>query len=351
MRSPVQSGEPVEYRRPIHNPRTHRLLSDAGEALGALNEEISNASPTNEGIVLFTPDDFHVGSANAVLSLDGHNTAAETLRFRKENIDGHRIVLGSTAVGYLMGRPRPEFRQSRMSPEDITWGGTYRDQKGKAHTVQAVFSMHEGGDLPNEDDMARLWQRYLPDVAEAVSLVNQVVPEGESLSTALELLPPVTPNAYVVRWDSVGSSRIATTDRYGSYASYRGKWLSTVDQILRAYPHATNNQGDGQNIALWLHGIDVNVDPEIRQYGTQTVMPIIEKLEAAHRALAAQYPDFSPRIRIGVGLGHLEEGYDAEKTGPVLWEVADLMKQSPEAHLHMTQAAKNALLWNKKTPA
>lgn len=312
----------MESPRVLARPRTQALLQHAKEALGALNEDIRNETPTYQGLVLFSEDTRHTNTANAVFSLDGDGVPAEALRFRRDNIDGRRVLLAATALGDILRDGHNQFAASRLTNgAQMTWGGIYPSAPGSRMIVQTAFSMTEGGDLPSSNTMDTLWHHHLPAVGEAVDAVQRIVPPGESLGDALELHPPVTPNAYIIRWDIVNSTLLASS-HFGALRSYQQHVEQAFARILSHERYVDNYQGDGQNIIFRMTGINYDDEAAVKLFGTQHIAPVIEAMHASHRAIAAHYRDIAPNIRISIGLGFVEEDHRGNLTGPVFSEIA-----------------------------
>jgi len=341
MNTPVSHPE---YSRFMTAPQTLSLLSEAKAALRPFNNDLASESTSFDGTVYYALDKKHTQSANTVLSLDAPAVASERLDFRHNTIDNHRIDLGATALGYSLNLRYPEFVQSRMNPtRHMTWAHPTFTREGLNGGIQLAFSV-DSGDLPSNDALDTIWKHHADTIDEVINDIDALARSTESLGDSLELLPPATPNAYIVRWDIVNSTELATTKHYGALRSYQDTWQAALRQATTPLHSTLINEGDGQNIVI---PFPLSVDPadftDIRLFGTKTISPLIAQLEQQHAQIARLYPDLHPRIRLAIGLGHLEADAQGKFTGPAMWEVGSLMKRSGETPLTYTDLAKLAL--------
>lgn len=169
-----------------------------------------------------------------------------------------------------------------------------------------------------------MWQHYRDDIAH--SLQPLATYDTPSIADEHRALAPVTPNAYVIKWDIANSSQ-SVASNYGDFRHF----LTTFEYALSALvPYhggvVTSFTGDGQNIVIRFPGdIDPNDHVAIATFGHTTVLPLIDKIQRAHESLTIHYRP-TMRLNIALGLGHVETSQHGEITGPIFWQLSTRLK-------------------------
>jgi len=344
---PHQSSELSRFKT---DPQVQSVLAETQQQLQPLNEDLAAESTAFNGIVYYGTERRHYGTANALLSLDAPDIATERNDFRRQNIDNHRVDLAATALGRTIRGQNGLFVASEMNTSNhMTWGHVSKIKDRVAGVTQFAFSVADGT-LPSNRKMDAIWEKHASSIEDIAYALDSLASTTDSLGDSLELLPPTTPTAYLVRYDIVNSTEAATSDRYGALRSYQAKWDGELSKLVESYGSTLINEGDGHTIVIPLPPYtDVNSALDIRMFGTSHIKPLIEKMQLSHQELAALYSDLDPHIRLSIGLGHLEEDLHGKLTGPVMFEIGNMMKQAPHEPITYTEAAQKALLFNKKT--
>jgi len=168
---------------------------------------------------------------------------------------------------------------------------------------------------------------------DAVADVWKSLPGDQSLSDALLLNVPATPNVFLMHWDVVNSTSFAKAD-YPIFRQYLNVLKKDFDAIIKSHGgELLRSEGDGQ----WFTFDTENapVDEDLRKMALSNVIEAARALIQTHQKQLAKSGFTKPYLRCTVGLGYLEQGVD-EKTGPLFWDVA---KTSKSASLH-----KNSIL-------
>ena len=329
-------------RRFSQNPEVRATLADIHEALTPLSHDLD--IPAFNGLSVYGLDTHYAGTAATLVSVDAPQAAAERNDFRVQNIDNHRISLAHTAFGENLKLKHPEFIVSSMKPEQhLTWANRLTVDNDTIGGVQFVYD-YQDNLLPGNDQLEKIWDAHRTTLSEVGRAVLALDQKTTSLADSLEILPPITPNAYVVRWDIENSTQIALSPDYGALQSYQRHWRQSLSELAHDMQATTLDQGDGQNIIISLPPrLNPHDQTELRLFATRHIQPFIEKMQRAHRTIAESYDDIQPTIRIAIGLGAVEIDLQHTLNGPVLWETSSLRKDDTPGSILLTPAARNTL--------
>jgi hypothetical protein len=295
---------------------------------------------TSDGVVFYGLEDNEPSAA--VLS-ETDADSIELKNFRTQHITGRSVDLSVSALGKQLTR----FRDTIGAPSQFEKSliGAYRHR----HLTLALPPMLQDGSpiavVQLAIDQAHVHQSLDTDVAETIwkahRLSHQEIAEAfhdvsikynKPLKNTLELLPPSTPNAVIVRWDLDNSTKLATGPRYGTMRNYLDDWRLLVEQATATLSNVVINGGDGQIIIIPLPGnmnIDHISDPtKISQFNEQRIIPLLERLDKGQLELQTHYPDLGAvHVSIAAEIGHVEKDSDGNFDGPVLWEAAKKTKK------------------------
>lgn len=339
------------------------LLSKQGsESLQALHDDLAEVSPSFDGIVYFAKDQWHEDNASAVVTVQPDSTNEERFKFYKEEIANHRVDLNATALGEGLMLREPAFLSSRMNPgRHVTI--THRTIVDDKLTggLQTAFNTEYGPVPDSTKAINQVWDKHkgvVHDVAAAFEEFSGKLAKDfrseqyASIGDVLELDPPTTPNAFTISWDLRGSTLLALK-KFGPLRNYlldtkRGFKEETLS--LDDYYH---DQGDGQDIALWLpkigEGFDRANKQEVRRFGKAKVLPLIERLLSVHESIAKDYPDLKPHATFAIGLGYVEHDIHDARTSGAFWAASKVMKASqPDATVLYAPSAREILFPSEK---
>lgn len=332
-------------RQRDRQPEASLLSQEAAESLQPLHEDLGELSEGYEGTVFFAKDRWHKNNASAVVTLQPDATNKERYKFYRENIAHHRVDLGATALGIGLLLPEPDFLRSRMNPKDHTTI-THRTIVDDELTggLQTAFNPKYGPVPTSTRAINQIWDKHkaaVHDVAAAFEglsnkLADDFRDEGyASIGDVLELNPPTTPNAITVSWDLRGSTEHAEDD----FAPLRNYLLDTKRLFktqLRPFRTHFHDQGDGQDMTIWLpeitEGFDRADQREVRKFGETKILPLVERLLSLHDELVSEkyskiHPN--PHITAVISVGHVEHDIHDAYTSIAFWEAARALKNSP----------------------
>jgi hypothetical protein len=278
----------------------------------------------------------------AVLSQTDASTT-ELKDFRAQHITGRSVDLSVSALGKQVRSF--ENNKSLSSQFEKSLVGTYRDRHmtwaappilldGTPIAIaQVAFDEAHGRQSLDKDDLEAIWNAHSSTHQEIAYAFHDIsVKYNKPIKNTLELLPPSTPNAVVIRWDLDNSTELATGPQYGTIRNYLDDARLLVQQATATLADVVINGGDGQIIIIPLPGnmtIDHMSDPtKIRQFNEQRIIPLLERLNKGQLELKTHYPDLGAvHISIDAEIGHVEKDSDGNFDGPVLWEVAKKTKK------------------------
>lgn len=312
------------------------LRSEATSAIAPLNNRLSELTPAYNGIVYFATPDFDPRKARrqTAAMMFGSEAAGASLGqndFYHGHVENRRISLGSTAFGNTLldfatqKRFYNSFKSSRLNPANhLTYTAPVVLDAGRRLIGGAQIALdHRYGIYDNQEQIEAA-------VAEAAPILQEIGEAFDSLESNHPLWraagnkQPTLPNAYLLRWDTVGSTDAALDDdRYPELENYFDDMHDMlVEETEEFWGARAIDTGDGQNVVLYvpeysrkLYIDDIN--KHIRLFGRTAVVPLIGRIVEAQREIAREYKDLSPEMRLAVGLGFVEQ--DGER-GQVFWD-------------------------------
>lgn len=313
----------------VADSRDVQLLSHA--ALQALDEEFSHHS-SSDGFVFYGLET-DVPTAAVFASTDPNNARHE--KYRQENLDGRLLNLSTSALGrqikYLKESPylSSQFEASLLGSyrgKHMTWAPRPIMRGDKPVAIVQFAGDVTRGPLPDQDDLEKKWSGFQSNFTELGNAFHDIsLQYGESLQNTLELLPPSTPNAFVVRWDIDNSTESATGPRYGALRNYSREWRQLIKDATAGYSNIALNEGDGQNVVFWLpHDVDTADPSRVSQFKTKNIDPIMLDITKRRKDIDKNYPELS--VSITAQAGYIETDPDGTIDGPVFSEVAKITK-------------------------
>lgn len=325
-----------------HYSEAVQLSHEASSSLQPLNDDLASLSPSFDGIVYFARDDWHKNNASAVASVQPESSNSERFAFYKNNIEGRRVDLGSTALGYGLSLSEPRFLKSRMNPNGhSTWAHRAIIDQTVVGGLQAAFAPQYGPIPESTKVIDRIWKRHEAAVLDVAAGFRDIASKVSSVGDTLELLPPTTPNAIIASWDTRGSTSLAA-EKYGTLRNYLLDTKRLFSEQTVPYATYIDDTGDGQDITFYLPESSKKFNraspDEVNAFAKVHILPLIQRLIATHNDLAAEsYNDIAPRINFAIGAGYVEQtGYDG-RTSQGYWENAKVLKTHPEAPVCFTK--------------
>lgn len=324
-------------------------VSDIEGMLVPLTEDISTQAPNFLGTVLFMLDGWH-GDASVIATADAP-VSEDALVFNRTNIRDRRVDPSASTVGDVFESQQGGAAPSRMNPgRHMVWS-EYLDLPDSPAVLQLAFDITHSGaaksDLREIPDPSPQLEPRLPDIKQAIGelLVTARKHQVVSLGDELRLNMPVTPNAFIFKWDVTDSTTLVRHNYPKFRTLYQGLGLSALQIAGRYGDNLIAPAGDGQNIVLWLpKTVDRNNARQISTFGKNIAQSLARDLIAEHSRLALE-SNSNFNIRLGVGFGRVEILQTGEVNGPVFWEVAKLLDPgTPSAPIVYTDAATEALL-------
>ncbi|MBP7760516.1 hypothetical protein KA093_01835 [Candidatus Saccharibacteria bacterium] len=303
------------------NPPITTTLALVQLSLRPLAEALGHIKSYN-GPVVFVRDRHYTDRAAVIASYPAR-VASKRLQFVRSTIEGRSVDLTASALGETFTTKQPSLQQSRMNRQHIVWGAYLPLPNNHEAVIQLAFDKTIGA-APSLATIVKAWDDCRPEIVEALqALATLSVP---SLIDACRLNVPVTPNAFVLKWDIMDSSHVARTN-YGELRHFITTFESTIRPLVEFHGgHITSYRGDAQNIILSLPtGLNRSSPRELTTFARRHVTPLIDKIRIAHETIAQGYNPVI-RLRLGVGLGAIETSQLGEETGPILWDIASKMK-------------------------
>lgn len=318
-----------------------RLNKEASEALQPLHDDLAALTPTFDGIVYFAVDKWHRGNASAVATVQPDSDDVDRFLFYEQRIKNHRVDLGATALGIALQMDEPMLLKSRMNPDShLTWACRLMIDDTISGGLQAAYNTAYGKvpDSTRGIDMA--WAKHAGTVQDVAAAFHNFSARADSIGDTLELLAPATPNAFILSWDLDRSTDLAAS-RYGTLRNFLIDTKSLFRHETAAHSTHIHDTGDGQDITLWLpDGVDRASASSVRRFGHHTVLPLLARLQQAHRPLTElTYADIAPSIHYAVGLGYVEHDRHDERTSQEYWPISKLHKDSAPGVTSFTENA------------
>lgn len=277
------------------------------ETLAPVANAIADAIPSFEGFVLFQQDSYHPDSAGAIAQVNARSVSRGRLAFQDTNIYNRRVDLSVSTLGEVFEHGQYWLEESHMNPEHHLVAGIHIPEAvGKRATsvFQLAFTREIGE--PSEDELdaiADYWQRVEPNILPRLEQLHHLanVFPNQSVSDALALDMPTTPNAFIVGWDTSDSRRQAR-EHYGELRSDLTVRGQLFQDIVEDYGgRLMRPTGDGQVFALEIkEGYNRLSDVSIRAFAAHSLVPMVRTLRHA-----ADFDDLPP-VRITADLGRVE---------------------------------------------
>lgn len=324
-----------------------QLSREASAALQPLHDDLSEISPTFDGIVYFAKDNWHKNNASAVATVQPRSGDTERFDFYKNNIAHRRVDLGATALGLGLALKEPQLLKSRMNPDaHTTW--THRAVIDGELTggLQAAFNTQYGAAPTSTRALTNALNKHEATVLEVAAVFRGFSTEVHSIGDVLELDAPATPNAVLTSWDLHDSTGLSRSN-YGALRNYLLDTKYLFSERVAPYPSYIHDTGDGQDIAFLLpeasNSFDRASKADVRAFAHGRVLPLIGRLLTMHNELAKEYQDIQPGISFAIGLGYIEHDFYDGHTSQSYWENAKLLKSHPSDSISYTEHAKATL--------
>jgi len=353
-----ESAEPSVYVSFKNRRDTQGHLAMAQERLDALNEDyhylsadMNPHSTTHpyEQVTLFNIDARPVDRASAVAQANSYDLVRDPrLEFSKEHIGNRRIILSQTALGAALGENKPQFMTSYMNKNHAVWAHPLFAGDKQAAAVQLAFTINDNPDwnYPGNDEVEKVFKKHQEPLNEVAHALATLALKTGSLSKSLEILPPTTPDAFIISWDVVNSTANVLSERYATHEAYLEAWKAERERITETHGATILDRGDGEHIIIPING-DLNDSGNVKQFGRVTIHPLLEELRKAHMNIAQAYvPDIFPNILLRVGIGNFEENQGGFLTSQAITETVKSAHQRPDSPYAFTQQA-STILMNK----
>lgn len=333
---------------PPYAARLEPVRQELESAIKPLVEGLSNI-PSLNGAVLFALDPWHLRSAGAVAQIYAPDRTDKLHEFTMNNIQGHRVDTNplTTTVGKTFESHRSQLSPSLMNPDEhIVWGAYMSPvEDSRAAVLQLAFDKLKV--LPSEKSLTDAWKQYEKTITEATESLIRANIDRMSLSNDLLLDTPITPNAFIIKWDVTKSTEMAH-QQYPLFRHYLGELQQHINLLVEAFGgRIVSYNGDGQNIVVDLPtNINRNNPVEIGLFGERTAARLVNAIVKANTKISHSYPALKPHIRVGVGLGHAELSNMGEDTGLIFWDTTEATESLPRDYtsIRYTNIARQALL-------
>jgi hypothetical protein len=344
---------PGGYERFIERSDVKHARNAIQTSTTALNYELSYASVDYDGVVAFS----HETDDQITVPLAHHDSYSATMdrsAFRAASIVGRRVLLKGTALGEaLKEKAGPTFAQSKINPRfQMTYIHPLLHDTEQVGALQYSFTAPEGTkyitDLPDDKYMETLHsklggevRRIAAETARLQRLVNELGTIG-SLATGLELERPIAPNAFIIRWDVQGSSKLVTSDAEPAYSAFIAQaharlrtlaeeYVAHLDEEMQTDGHeAYDNQGDGAYIILplprrYYQPYSKQYLADFKKYNVDRFTDI---LQGNLDTIASQYhKTFNPKVVLTGDFGYVEANSIGKLTSSTMYQLAHLQKE------------------------
>ena len=329
--------QPALPERFIHRKDVQASISRITDSLDVINEELGNEHAALTASTLYSLDQAHPDTAAAIAVSIAPQVQSHRSYFHTTNVAGHYIALKASPLGESVKETTPSFRSHTQDDSIVTWATTLPVPHSQPAAVEYAFS-YEHGELPSNDRMTTLWDQHHKTLGEIALELKHLRSMTDSLPHSLELLPPTTPNAFIIHWQTqtMGAS---IAEKAGAYASYIGEWRAIVETVLSTPGATTYNTQRGQHIVLPIP-IGDTADPiNVKIFGKRHVTPTVEILRAQHERIAARYrDDLHPQLSIAVDASYLPPVADAFTT-PAFAHLEQTIKKAPRGEPAYTTGA------------
>lgn len=318
-----------------------------------LNYELENSSIDYDGAVAFS---YEPGSQIALplADSDAYSATKERSAFRTHSILGRRVLLRGTALGETITKEKgPTFAQSQINPDyQMTYIYPLLHDTHRVGALQYSFTAPEGSraitEIPTEDHMEMIHKklgREVSRIAAETARLQQLAHEVDSigsLATGLELEQPIVPNAFIIRWDVQGSSKLVLSDAEPAYNAFISQthallrtlteeYVAKLDTEVQVDGHeAYSDQGDGSYIILPLPKRYANYYSKqyLADFKHYNVDNFMSTLQAKLDAIARQYHGtFIPKVAITGDFGYVEANSIGHLTSPIMHRLAHQQKE------------------------
>lgn len=273
------------------------------------------------GIVVFMRDKHYRNQAVCIASV-APDIADKRLEFVESVIEGHRIDLTCSTVGETFESKVSKLQPSRMNPNHMVWG-VYISLPGK-HEAVVQLSFEKTTNLPNTATLEKIWAEYKDEIIHNLEPFSKF--QSVSLADECRALPPTTPNAVVIRWTIANSGQKALS-HYGDFRHFMTSFKYATKALVSHHHGMVATEAiDGQTIIVHL---PESVDPcqlkSIRNFASSQILPLIDKIQRAHRSLAENYHP-EPCLNLVIGVDHIERSQHDDLTGPVFWRIDNKLR-------------------------
>ncbi len=319
------------YSRRDDQPFARQLQSEVSEALEPIAEDLAELSPGFDGITLFWPDRRQNGVhfdtvADVATAQPLYQSDDERFAFYRGNIAKHHVRLAGTALQASLLSGEAGWHQSGMNPDHMTYGGPVAIDNDFKSIVQSVYSQHYGK-LPNEHSVASVWKKHNHTFRAMTDTFHALDKRIESIGDTLELDLPTVPNAYIVNWDLIGSTRLSR-EHYGAMRNFLIDTKDCFDELMKSHDKSYDDTGDGTNIILWLARHD---EQSITHFGETEILSLVGSMQAAAEEISRKYQDITPQLKFVVGLGSIEQEFTRydKYTSDEFWRIGEILKNHP----------------------
>ncbi len=366
------SQERVESPRFIKQQETKDTLAMAQESLKALNEDYYqldlDTNPRSkrypyEGAVLFGIDGRLKDRASTLAHSPADKLEPSRLDFNREFIQNRRIILSQSALYNSLEswRKNPKKEQayygSKMNDQHLVWAQPLIHEDSEVvGAVQLAFTVNQPNEnwtVPTQDDLTDVWEKHQKPMGEVARALASLATKTTSLSKSLEIMPPITPNAFVIGWDVVKSTGDALSDTYATQEAYLERWKLERQEIIdkinakarksddHRFEAKVLDRGDGEFIILPIQTSDVNDRVQVRLDSQNHIPAIVDELIKRHAAIAQAYvPTIFKKIQTVVGAGNFEEDQDGNLTSQAIYEIKNSAEKSTELLIYSPSAKK-----------
>lgn len=273
------------------------------------------------GVVVFMRDKHYRSDAVCIASV-APDIADKRLEFVESSIENHRVDLSCTSVGATFSSKTSKFLQSRMNPAHMVWG-IYISLPNK-HEAVVQLSFEKSGTLPSASALEKLWSKHRDEIVHSLEPFTKL--SSQSLGDEARALPPITPNAAVVRWAIANSGQKASS-RYGDLRHFLTSFKYAVKTLVDYHNGSISCEAiDGQTIIVYL---PEDVDPckidSVRAFVQSRLLPLVTKIQRAHESLATHYQP-EPCLNLVIGVDHIERSQHNDLTGPVFWRIDNKLR-------------------------
>lgn len=323
-----------EHASPTTQEQRDDLKDQASSVATAFGEDL-NKLGLSDGVVVYGLDS-RTNYASVLASTPA--IKSELKKFRAIYIDNHAIDLSVSGLGKQLKGFTPTSTVSQLEVGRI---GSYRNRHrtlalrpttSDAPHIVAQVALSEHDALPDPDSLEEVWNIHQRELNVMNESAADLMTESRRLALhqELELLPAVTANGFIVRWDLDNSTRLAAGPLYGKVRNFLEDSRDVVRHIVQDTPNALFNIGDGQNIIVMLPENLDGADPElIVEFEKEYIAPIVTSLEEALHSLASSdlYSTLDAHVSIGATSGHIERNRDGSFDSPALWKVSSKTKR------------------------